>query len=178
MDESLYGPEWKLKLKQVEANMSRRDLYNISNNSRYYNPKEVGFIHQKNKSCIRIMDNGDINMFVSETCGINIDEDVQTINMIGGTTNLVSQNINLYTTPDGLSWNGFYINPTLYTKIGRGVPKEDKNIRLVVNYDTWDEEYNRYETVTRTMPLFIKKSNQTIYNDLVTDLIRDLDIPL
>jgi hypothetical protein len=176
--EEIYGPSWKMQLKQIDLSMAKRNMTNEFSDKRYYSPTEVGFIHQDNKSNIRIEDNGDIDIYSSEVFGIKVNKDEETINVSAQTTNLIAQNITLYTQPTGLAWNGYYLNPTLYMKIGRGIPKEDKNIRLAVQYETWDYYWERYKTVSATMPLFIKKPVSTIYDQSINKLLQDLDIPL
>lgn len=183
VEEKISGAGWKARLLEIDSSITRRNISDKHSNARYYNSNEVGFIHQENKSCIRIADDGDINMFVSDVSGIKIDKQSESIIEIADTVNVVSKEFNLITSPNGFSWNGYYINPTLYTMLGKGVPHEDRDIKLMTIYKTWacvNEEEKKYEYVDayKNIPLFIKKPVKTTYNQGVNDLLRDLNIPL
>jgi hypothetical protein len=183
VDEKISGAVWKAKLLEIDASITRRNIPDKHSNARYYGNNEVGFIHQVNKSCIRIADDGDINMFVSDVSGIKIDKQSESVTEIADTVNVIAKKFNLVTSPNGFSWNGYYINPTLYTMLGRGLSHEDKDIKLTVTYKTWacinekKKEYG-YVDAYKSIPLFVKKPVKTTYNQGVNDLLRDLNIPL
>ena len=172
------GIDWKTKLAHLDASIVRHDVFGESNESRYYKSNEVGFVHQDNKTCIKIADDGDIDLFVSDVCGVKADKQTESITAVGDKINIVANSLNTYTQPTGFSWNGHYLNPTLYMKIGRGIDYEDKNIRLVVQYERWDYYHEMYRTVSSTVPLFIKKPVSNTYNEGINKLLTDMGIQL
>lgn len=172
------APEWKLKLMEVDASVAKRNISEKHNENRYYKDDEVGFIHQKNKSCIRIEDDGDINLFSSDILGLKIDKESESIKAFSSTTSLISESVNIYTSPMGFSWNGYYLNPTLYSKIGKGIPREDRDIRLRATFRRWDSEEERYRNIHTNIPLYLRKRTKTIYNEDINELLKDINISL
>lgn len=169
---------WKLKLTEIDASVARRNVSEELSEKQFYNDDEIGFIHQENKSCIKIEDDGGINLFSSNVTGIRVDEKEESVGLFASKVSIISRDLNMYTSPTGLSWNGFYFNPTLYSKIGYGKKYEDKDIRVRTVFKRWDSEEGEYVDVYSDVPFYVRKPVKTVYNEDINDLLRDINISI
>lgn len=178
VDEKVSVSSWKARLLEMDASMTRRSVPNKHSEKRYYKEKEVGFIHQDNKSCIRIADDGDINMFASDVAGIKIDKQSESVIAFGNTINAIANEFNVCCSSTGFSWNGYYFNPTFYLELVARNYHANKDIKIYCRYRRWDRDEDKYIVAYKWEPLFIKKPVKTIYNEGINELLRDLNIPL
>jgi len=99
-----------------------------------YTPTEPGVTHPKNKSNMKIRDDGAIDIFAGEELGIRIDPNNDSINFFCEKFNVWSNQTLIHTESDQLIWNYWPINPYIYQMA-------PWDLQLRATYRFWDEHY-------------------------------------
>ena len=162
---------WRRRLQEMDGIIARRPPVVGYAKRMKYQDEEIGVRHPDNKSYMKINTKGDIDLFVDETLGIKLDKSSQGMRIFANNTSIIAQDINFYTTPNGLTWNGYYLNPSLYTY-------EYKDFKLNGSYLTWDAKEERYVRTSMSIKPFVRKPQATIYNDGLGELLKNLNIPM
>jgi hypothetical protein len=158
-------PEWKDRI----AKIKNKDINTIVQHERQFkfNKNEVGIRNTKTDSHIKVFDNGNIEMFAGDTSGITVSDAYDTVNLYGNAVNLNTHNINMYTRPYGLSWNGYLLNPELYQ-----LYDDDFQLNGSVRYwvEATDKVPAHWERRSVSMRPFIRYTESDEFAALLTEL--------
>jgi len=127
-----------------------------------FQDQEVGLIHPRNASYARIRDNGNIELFASNGCGIEIGRNPEGVAISGATMELNSKTINIRVNPSGLSVNGYILNPNLYL-FANG--QYARNLRLQATVDLYDTSTGEWSTVETSIRPFVQRASDIGYYD-------------
>ncbi len=145
----------------------------------YFQKEEVGIHHWDNNSVVRICDDGCIDSFVGETIGIRLDPTAQSANIFSPKVNVFGNRVNLLTNPDGLIWNSWKFNPSIYEWCGiapLGVSTSPRNFKLMCDYEV--KTAKGWEHVQILLPPYLKDNNPVKYSTDIKNIISGLGLPL
>ncbi|MCW4012303.1 MAG: hypothetical protein NWF07_04840 [Candidatus Bathyarchaeota archaeon] len=171
-------PGWIGSLIELDNGIGPYNYSEANRKKSAYSTNEIGLIHPENGSYMKVADDGDIDIFASEILGIKMDAQTESLRVSAAHASIIAKDLSIMTNPAGLSWNGYYLNPALYSKTGRGAPEEDKNLKLKCTVDVYNNSTEVYETKEVSIRPFITKPTTNTYSDDLNILLRDLGLEL
>jgi hypothetical protein len=127
-----------------------------------YQYREVGVIHPDTGSHIRLRDNGNIDMFASNGCGMRVNRDDEAIMIAASDLLLNTKNLDIKTEHTGFKLNGYILNPNLYLfNNGQYV----KNLKLKAIVDVYDAATGDFVTTDTEIKPFVTQARDIGYYD-------------
>jgi hypothetical protein len=75
--------------------------------------QEVALKHPETDAIVKLTDDGFIDIFADDKLGVRLDPSTKSITLFGDNVNVLAQNLNLKTKPDGFTWNGRAFNSNI-----------------------------------------------------------------
>jgi hypothetical protein len=171
-----YAPTWKNKIDLLNQTFSPKDIAYDDTKDYLIEEKEIALKHPDTGSLIKLTDEGYIDIFAGPTTGIRIDPTTNSINFFGDNINIVSKQMNMVTKANGLSWNGYYFNPELYTETSTS--KQQKLSGTKNNYVHSEEQGWHWERQSWSVSPMVANSSKRRYSEGMNTLMKDLGIPV
>lgn len=119
--------EWQGTLMDLHYTHGKRKHESEDTQDYFIKEQEIALKHPETGAVVKLTDDGFVDIFADEQLGIRFDPATKTINLFGDSINVVVNNFNLKTKPDGFTWNGRSFNPNLYTQKDESIMKIIKN---------------------------------------------------
>jgi hypothetical protein len=124
--------EWRVKLNQIKSGYGLVGAAYANAQEGIYDDKEVGLFNGPNGSHVKIGKDGTIDIFASESLGIRLDPNTETLSIIAKKANINTQNFDIETNPIYFRFNSQPVDIDNFTvrppKRGEVYSKEFKKL--------------------------------------------------
>lgn len=172
------SPPWKDGITYLSNNFGYISRREEMKREHTYGDYETGLKNEKSGAGISVRDDGCIDIFSSPTTGVRLDPKSQSITFITETITSVSKTFNLRTKPDGFRWNGYPINPQLYSKTELNPTAMTKDFQLAGREQYYNKKKKKWEWREVYIPPVGKKVTANEFSDEVINMMKDMGIPI
>jgi hypothetical protein len=116
--------EWQGSLMDLHYTHGKRKHESEDTQDYFIKEREIALKHDDTGAVVKLTDDGFIDIFADEQLGVRFDPVTKSINLFGDNINVIAQNFNVKTRPDGFTWNGKAFNSAI---------QQDENIMKTLN---------------------------------------------
>jgi hypothetical protein len=102
--------EWQGSLMDLHYTHGRVKHESEDTQDYYIKETEVALKHPETGAVVKLTDDGFVDVFADDKLGIRLDPATNSITLFGDNVNVIAQNFNIKTKPDGFTWNGKAFN--------------------------------------------------------------------
>lgn len=159
-------PEWRKALDDYNARSGQIEHGSEHVNDYVIKPNEVALKHPVTGATVKLCDDGTIDLFAGEQLGIRLDPNTKSASIFADNIHFFGNSVSFRTQPNGLIWNGYNFNPSLYYEDEKESGLQFKGTK----------KYSGVQKDVNVSPM-LKNNNLTQYSEGVMTILKDLGLP-
>lgn len=160
-------PEWRQNLDEYNARNGQ--FQHESEHAKDYVIKddEIALKHPVNGAMVKVTDDGCVDLFAGDQLGIRLDPNTNSALIFADNIHFFGKTVNFRTQPNGLVWNGYNFNPSLYY---------EDSIESSLKFKG-TKNYSGVQKDVSVSPM-LKNSNVTQYSEGMLSILTELGLPV
>lgn len=167
---------WKNALMDLNFSHGRIDHDERDEKDYLIKQTEIALKHPETDSLVKLQDDGCIDIFAGPKLGVRVDPQTNSVNLFGDNVNIIANNFNIKTKPNGFKWNGYYLNPELYYEDDK--QKEQKIAGTIKKWVHNPQLGWHWEEQSWNVRPMLKSKTRVQYSEGMLNILKDFGLPV